>query len=187
MRGDEKRRYVVEAIVVAVVLLLLLVVMLPKFKGAQERTDVVRARRDMKDIGDALILYCKDHGEYLPTQSGNPLSELEGLLQPIAYLEAMPTDPFRRIDSAHRSATSNYDYSRDDYVRFENSSDIGQGWVLGSLGPDLDEEAGLFGRPQPQLMYHVSNGVMSSGDLYWSAYDCDAIILRPTPIPRFMP
>ena len=214
MRQAKRNQYIAEGIAVLVVLVVLVVVTVPKFEDAQTTADVAKVKRDMKDVGDALILHGLDHtqiaadvakvkrdmeeignalilygknnGGYPFSDGGNLHSELNPLTTPVAYLAVMPTDPFRREYSRYKSATSNYDYTR---VRLPSESKgmERQAWLLGSLGPDLDEETGLFGRPQPWMMYDSSNGILSSGDLFWTAYDCDAVLTVPKPTPGGFP
>lgn len=153
---------IVEIILVVLVLSMLLTVSIPRFLNSQVRVDVAKAHRGLRALGDALLLYRVDNRTYFGMTSSNPYEELRLLTTPVAYIESMPTDPFRHSDSVYKGRTSNYDYSS--YGRIS--------WVLASLGPDTDEDAsGLCFQPGPPerlygACYHTSNGLTSSGDLY---------------------
>ena len=153
---------IIEIILVVLILSMLVTVSIPRFLHSQVRGDVAKAHRDLRALGDALLLYRVDNRTYFGMTSSNPYEELRLLTTPVAYIESMPTDPFRHSESAYGSRTSNYDYS----------SLKQQHWLLVSLGPDTDEDtSGSMALPRSRehahkITFDPSNGLTSSGDLF---------------------
>ena len=99
-------------------------------------------------LGRALVAYQVDTGDYPPTLPG----ALSLLTTPVAYLDALPRDPFQT------------DAPR--FYRYENVTENeprGEAWVqfiLHGVGPD-----GEWSQPLGSIVYEPSNGLRSSGDL----------------------
>ena len=153
---------IVEIVLVVAVFSVLLLVSIPRLLHSQLRADVAKVHIDLKTLGDALLAYRGDNSNYFMDTGSNPYRELRLLTTPVAYVESMPTDPFRRPDSVSPSVTANYDYAT---TRREF-------WTLTSLGPDTYENtsaAFLWNGPPERLWesaYHSTNGLTSSGDLF---------------------
>ncbi len=198
--GQAKRfPYAIEVIAVFFILTILALVMIPKFLDAQIRSQIARAQQDLKLIGEALILYSKDHGQYPGNNLKDPDEELQVLTTPIAYLNSMPLDTFRRKEyeiftsevlEDEMSSFASYSYSRFNLPPGSFGGEraaVLQIWYLISPGPDFDEDAAFVpsGTKENYFYYAPSNGVLSNGDIVRSSYDCDASLRFPTPTPSF--
>lgn len=147
-----------------IVLTLVALVSIPRFLSAQLSANVAKVHRDLGILSAGLLAYKRDNACYFNWQSSNPHAELMRLTTPVAYLPAIPEDPYRTSGSVYRSTTSNYDYT-------SVGGGCAQDWVLTSLGPDTDEDAsgvmfspGQRGIPVDRL-YSTTNGLLSDGDI----------------------
>ncbi|MFH1737678.1 MAG: prepilin-type N-terminal cleavage/methylation domain-containing protein [bacterium] len=175
----------IELLIVVAIIGILAAIAVPNFLNAQIRAKVAHCVADMRTIGNALETYRLDNNNYPPWTQNLVLGE-DGahpneiryyrLTTPIAYLNAIPRDPFVRNDGTPKVVADlqHWGYAYD-YV--DNSAHTGWGhvWRLNSWGPDLRNSwAGArdFGSLQegcpngsPLFVYHPSNGLASYGDI----------------------
>lgn len=145
----------IELLIVVAIIAILAAIAVPNFLEAQVRAKVARARTDMRSIATGIEAYRVDHNSYpegtdnpnnYPTEISTFLGPLApgyytfrtrsasgtvgvafaGLTTPIAYMTAIPTDPF----AGHAAGFLTYCY--------RNSKDRKNGWIITSAGPDAD-------------------------------------------------
>ena len=151
-----------------------------------DRVRYARARSDMRSMATAIETYKLDHGSFpaytfrpaessdsaIVTPPGWPgtstfrVSGVDSLTTPVAYLTATFPDPF----ASAKGATFRYQAG-------------GNGWILGSFGPDRDQSTGGDFVWQKQLevydsaaadpivkllplTYDPTNGLVSNGDVW---------------------
>ncbi len=171
-QGSKKAFTLIELLIVVAIIGILAAIAVPNFLNARMRATIARMESDMKALGDALHMYRIDNHAYFKQKGGNPHTELRPLTTPIAYISAIPHDPFRKstVKPRYQSVTENYDYSS-----FGND-DVMTDWILHGLGPDTDEDiwGGSIGPNTPEgfktQLYNPSNGLISSGDVLHNSW-----------------
>ncbi|MBN2329067.1 MAG: prepilin-type N-terminal cleavage/methylation domain-containing protein [Candidatus Omnitrophica bacterium] len=160
----------IELLIVVAIIGILAAIAVPNFLNARMRAQIARMETDMKALGDALMMYRLDNKSYFPQMGSNPHAELRRLTTPIAYINAIPQDPYREGSKKYQSTTNNYDYSA--YGPSSAKTD----WLLHGLGPDTDEDIGVGGYGPntsdlfKRLLYQTSNGIISSGDVIHTSW-----------------
>lgn len=166
----------VELLVVIAIILILIAIGLPNFMTALTRSRVSSAYSEMRSMGTALEVYFVDYGEYPQAALTSSRWRPRGLVEPVPYMEELPTDLFA---SAERSR--GYGYGAMDLRRASR-------WLLVSQGPDRGsntdpvdfypgydpllfigqyfEETAEGDGHYNYLCYSPTNGVVSVGDLY---------------------
>src|SRR5690606_10495857 len=93
----------IELLVVVAIIAILAAIAVPNFLEAQTRAKVSRAKTDMRTIATGLETFRIDNNRYPPdaeiSVGGGPLAyfvRLRFLTTPIAYMTAVPEDPFAR-------------------------------------------------------------------------------------------
>ena len=172
MNFNRKHLKMAEALVFISITALLVLAIIPKFQKVQISHDVTKVYFEQKTIGKALSLYKENNDCFPQMKDGNPSEELAFLTTPIAYIDALPQDPFRGPDSIYQSMTSNYDYSS---FSGQNPSCPTQ-WMLLSLGPDTDEDTtwiefqnSLVESQNQHRLYNRTNGLISDGDIIFTS------------------
>ncbi len=148
----------IELLIVVAIIAILAAIAVPNFLEAQTRAKVSRAENDMRTLATALESYFVDFNLYpayakhgspasavtadtgplknTTTDPGNqrtfrlrgqqePINRFNTLTTPVAYLSSLPSEPF--------ADTRGLSYR---YV-----CDIA-GWIVGSYGPDTDQQSG---------------------------------------------
>lgn len=147
----------IELLIVVAIIAILAAIAVPNFLEAQTRAKVSRAENDMRTIATALESYFVDFNLYPPYAKFNQpvantrtvdsglfnntdggtgrtfrirntpaqLNAFNTLTTPVAYLSSMPTDPFADTRG----------------LAYRYTCDIA-GWILGSYGPDTDQQSG---------------------------------------------
>lgn len=178
----------IELLVVVAIIAILAAIAIPNFLEAQTRAKVSRAKNDMKVVVTALETYMIDNNRYPtyhyanvtdpalhfhlggtvpsfavpdPTWNGrNPITT------PIAYITAMPRDPFaRQVGDAIETSEFlfvNWDYAieRTGIATFPALRASYGPYRLHSRGPDLKG-------PDSGTPYDPTNGTVSRGDVTW--------------------
>ncbi len=164
----------IELLVVIAIILILIAIALPNFLTAVTRSNIASSYAEMRSVGTALEMYFVDHKAY--PQAALVRRELSVLLDPVAYIEELPVDPF---DSGGRPRS--YDYGSREIAHPSR-------WVLAGRGPDRNRTTDnddlefypgytplLFIGLQPKpnapeywdyMTYSPTNGTISEGDLY---------------------
>ncbi|HPO09989.1 MAG TPA: prepilin-type N-terminal cleavage/methylation domain-containing protein, partial [bacterium] len=129
----------IELLIVVAIIGILAAIAVPNFLNARTKALVARMESDLKALGDAMVMYQLDNKCFFGWMGSNPYQELRRLTSPVAYIAAIPADPFRRtFRSTHDSETTNYDYTSYGPAKCMNA------WLLHGLGPDADEDTGVF-------------------------------------------
>ncbi len=160
----------IELLIVVAIIGILAAIAVPNFLNARMRATIARMETDMKALGDALTMYRLDNRCFFAQMGSNPAAELKRLTTPVAYINSIPQDPYRKPNAKYSSTTSNYDYSS--YGPEKCKTD----WLLHGLGPDTDEDIGVgnYGPLTADLfvvmLYQTSNGIISSGDVIHTSW-----------------
>jgi type II secretion system protein G len=177
----------IELLVVVAIIAILAAIALPNFLEAQARAKVSRAMSDLRVLATALESYRVDLNRYPPCSGvglynaapwySNPVSQrLIPLTTPVAYITAIPKDPFPAQSVPTGGGWNVSDYNTYDYVEAHNARGWGSGissggeWRLVSPGPDLLQAWGGQTASLPQanplgVDYDPTNGTLSTGDL----------------------
>lgn len=166
----------IELLVVVAIIAILAAIAIPNMLEAQTRAQVARAKADMRVLGGALEAFGVDHGRYpSPVNYDVPPFQcrLAGLTTPIAYITALPDDPFPE-ENRHNPAVPR----RHHYDYFPREAELEQGrspsewaaafgnteWKVVSAGPD-GSYLPPFGDYGFGPLYDPTNGTRSAGDL----------------------
>ncbi|MGI6454924.1 MAG: type II secretion system protein GspG [bacterium] len=179
----------IELLIVVAIIGILAAIAVPNFLNAQTRAKVANAQSDMQALSTALEMYQMDnnHYPYWVQSDGtnvNPLPRrFYPLTTPIAYLSAVPQDPFifgppgTRLVETQDAAYTTYDYVesrgtiRVTGIAILSPSRRCSEWRLSSSGPDGVNTYGNV------YSYDASNGLRSFGDIVRVgpriSYPCD--------------
>ncbi|MGI8908742.1 MAG: type II secretion system protein [Candidatus Sumerlaeaceae bacterium] len=186
----------VEILITVGIIAILAVIAIPNLLLAQTRAKVTRVKADLAAVVVALELYHTDRNAY-PTYhyannqeanggtsfhaGGSVLDlgvspEFDGrnpLTTPVAYLTAMPTDPFNTRSPDESPEVSQYYYVNWDYAieripspdndAFLKLRKLQGPWRLHSNGPDrTGPDSDVL---EGQVIYSPANGTISRGDI----------------------
>lgn len=188
----------IELLIVIAIILILIAIALPNFLEAQIRARVARAGGDMRAIQIAMESYYIDFKVYPTDHEPDGGIFQRGLFQlttPIAYIGALPEDPFSTNTGLLDPTTqeigwemaSTGTHPREHFIfRTENNSNV-HAWALASQGPDVgsgisfgsamgdnficNSEWPFCGRmllcPSTNgwMTYSATNGTKSAGDI----------------------
>ena len=190
----------IELLIVVAIIAILAAIAVPNFLEAQVRAKVSRAKADMRSVATAIESYAVDANAYplaatLDDPSRFTMFEtgaevIESLVPylvttPIAYISALPRDPFpvkaENGEGADPNQTFHYLDRRTTQVR--NEPDIldryheavygrrnpTSAWWMFTVGPDLDHDEDLSGSEpgRAAALYDPTNGTVSSGDIFY--------------------
>lgn len=160
----------IELLIVVAIIGILAAIAVPNFLQAQIRAKLSRVVADFTMIRTGLESYYIDRNAY-PNwtvdgrgDSGYHPLELRyiKLTTPVAYINTIPKDPFASF--ANEADWKLYGYTYD-YVTDEGSGTgrtYGHRWKITSWGPD---GINSWFNNYPGDFYHISNGLMSHGDV----------------------
>ncbi len=179
----------IELLIVVAIIGILAAIAVPNFLNAQIRAKISKAESEMRSIVTALESYRLDNNMYPPWKNPdgsnkNPLNRrLIPLTTPIAYISAVPQDPFiygppgARMNENQNEAYITYDYTEArSRVHFGGRSVLPAQarcaeFKLTSAGPDYTNTWGNT------VTYMPTNGLTSFGDMIRlgapSSYPCD--------------
>jgi Tfp pilus assembly protein PilE len=180
-----------EVAILLMIVSILVLIAIPQFRTAEVKSKISLARGQLNTLGSALEAYYTDYQSYPPTPYSEPsvpdkaddggsnrtsYYTLRPLTTPVAYIARIPEDPF-----ADKSTPPTYDqgYSRFGHFNagyayrhakgsgrptFPSARELGDDWVLSSVGPDRDYD--LWGTSYDNLiLYDPTNGIISNGDI----------------------
>lgn len=150
----------IELLIVVAIIAILAVIALPNFLDAQVRSRVARVESDMRSLALGLEAYHLDYNDYplsANPPSWQPPTQTWRLTTPVAYLTAVPHDPFVNRPAAMLLGGPFGLFG--DYIHYVDQGVLDQYWLLFSYGPDGDMEF-------QQLHYDPTNGTLSDGDIY---------------------
>ncbi|MFH1744486.1 MAG: prepilin-type N-terminal cleavage/methylation domain-containing protein [bacterium] len=169
----------IELLIVVAIIGILAAIAVPNFLNAQLRARIAATTGNMQAIGSALEMYSIDNGTYPNTYEPenttliNPrIFRFNRLTTPVSYMTASVRDVFNKIDVEpnavypfwgpdtmdHRRLSTWFDHP--DMATIKNQRG---GWAIMSFGPDQDFEST---EKQYLVLFDVSNGVTSDGDIY---------------------
>jgi prepilin-type N-terminal cleavage/methylation domain-containing protein len=165
----------IELLIVVAIIAILAAIALPNFHEAQTRAKVARTRADHRTLITAIEAYRVDWNGLPPSVAGAVPQELRPITTPVAYVTALPHDPFKTrgamlYDFVHYRQEISGGVSR--IFTYDGvESDPRADYFLLGFGPDQDEERNyLGGGPKEDffsdLTYDPTNGVISSGDIF---------------------
>ncbi|MBN2328112.1 MAG: prepilin-type N-terminal cleavage/methylation domain-containing protein [Candidatus Omnitrophica bacterium] len=184
----------IELLIVVAIIGILAAIAVPNFMNAQIKAKVSRVQADFQAFSVALETYCLDFGRY-PVVSNcgavddsmlfSGLMALRPLTTPVAYMSSLHKDPFNEDGQAPTPGGSllnplGYYWYMDRYGRsYGSCGEQGgarfflhpnQKWSMKSVGPDKQENVnGFLGSGDAgyvTVMYEMSNGLNSQGDVY---------------------
>ncbi len=177
----------IELLIVVAIIAILAAIAVPNFLEAQTRSKISRAISDVRTLATALEIYRVDSNQYPPHREflasgvvnypavAGGLNTVELLPQfplttPVAYLTAIPDDPF--IVKTENEISRSYGYVNSRLIReillgrgFTDSANgilptYGE-WRLYIAGPDGDRA----GDTKLNILYDATNGTISDGDI----------------------
>lgn len=199
----------IELLIVVAIIAILAAIAVPNFLEAQVRAKVSRAKSDMRSTATALESYMVDNNKYplaalsgvegnqtaieMEPNYGSFLYRLKALTTPIAYITAIPEDPFAAgfirndvgntdgyklpwgtggpLRSAEFVRPYTFDYAIDDggyswIAKYTYSASAK--WMLRSIGPDTvaSDLVGTMEWDKVAPPYDPTNGTASKGDIY---------------------
>jgi len=135
----------IELLIVVAIIAILAAIAVPNFLEAQIRSKVSRAKSDMRSLATAVESYMVDTNVYFfsrPTKVNAPQNFyrltfaqrragdlMMTLTTPVAYITALPNDPFADIKGTP------FMYSNGGMIARKDT-----GWIMASYGPDLDQK-----------------------------------------------
>lgn len=188
----------IELLIVVAIIAILAAIAVPNFLEAQTRAKVSRAKADMRSVATAIEAYRVDHNNYpLAAELGDPTAPMingteeviESLVPysittPIAYITALPRDPFPPKDEGAGGESKDHSFH---YLDRKTSQVRGEpdvideyheklygyqlnsiAWWMFTLGPDLQHDENLDGtEPEYEAAaYDPTNGTISNGDIF---------------------
>jgi general secretion pathway protein G len=188
-----KRSYgftLIELLIVVAIIGILAAIAVPNFINAQTRAKIARNHSDMQALGTALAQYQLDNNHYPPvTNCAGPADRhgerwaLRVLTSPMSYIASLPSDPFNPGDKESGNVSGRHDYGLYWYMDRLSRGTFGsctpasasrffkndaQKWSLKGPGPNKIEDINTMvtGLGQVILVYDLSNGLISAGDVY---------------------
>lgn len=176
----------IELLIVVAIIGILAAIAVPNFMNAQIRAQIARCVSDMNTLSKALEMYKMDENAY-PTCSKARVAgsgdyfhpnkiRFYRMTTPIAYISAIPQDPFATWanQSDYAQWGSAYDYVNGwmNGSTWNVSGAWGYIWRLNSWGPDNinswgGQRDGQCVKGKPNFIYQSSNGLRSYGDIIW--------------------
>ncbi|MFH1738048.1 MAG: prepilin-type N-terminal cleavage/methylation domain-containing protein [bacterium] len=200
MLGKGRGFTLIELLIVVAIIGILAAIAVPNFLNARMRAKVAKAYSDIKALAMANEMWALDNGNTYPNESEDYPYErgwgergLFWLTTPVSYIASIPSDPFTPAfqemehvgPRTYETGTGKRDGKNVAYCMF-------------TIGPDGVENgissANPFLGPQHQpTTYASTNGLTSSGDIYWYGGDCsvakslvvDGIVYNGTCPPNF--
>ncbi|MBD3267494.1 prepilin-type N-terminal cleavage/methylation domain-containing protein [bacterium] len=178
----------IELLIVVAIIGILASIAVPNFLNAQLRAKIARVKSDMKSLSTALESYQIDHNAYPDFNAWetparyHPISfHLIPLTTPVSYIGTVDMqDPFLKVANAggYDDEVERHSYNYRNYNNFKDPFKFNV-WCLNSMGPDMTTNKGLMTEPWARgiwdhkqfAVYHISNGLVSAGDIAMTGGD----------------
>ena len=85
----------IELLIVVAIIGILAAIAVPNFLNAQVRAKIAKCNAEMRSWLDTYTMYKLDHGQFPPHIDGHPVWQNKFMTTPIAYVGAIPRDPFQ--------------------------------------------------------------------------------------------
>jgi len=162
----------IELLIVVAIIGVLAAIAVPNFLNAQMRAKVSRVQADMKALSTALEQYFLDYNTYVEDHDWPSDTSQRGLFRltfPVAYLAALPEDPFPSGTAKNYSEKNpNFEFGSGN-ASTPSKAWPNQAYIIISPGPNLVEEVDgndSFPFNVTIRSYDTSNGLNSGGDIY---------------------
>ncbi|MFH1743682.1 MAG: prepilin-type N-terminal cleavage/methylation domain-containing protein [bacterium] len=170
--GNSKGFTLIELLIVVAIIGILAAIAVPNFMNARLRTQITRAKAELKSVGDAYLMYHMDTSGWPPHLDGYP-GQHRYVTSPVAYLSTSISDPFQPPPATQHSVSLGQYHCEPATVqqgryKARYPSVYNQLWnaayIPWSYGPDQDHEGDNW------YIYDMSNGLISNGDLDYYVY-----------------
>ncbi len=183
MRGritQPKRGFtLIELLIVVAIIGILAAIAVPNFLNAQIRAKVSRAVADQRSISTALEAYRIDNNIYPPACLADKntrrkvIERYASMTTPVAYMSAIPFDPFFRFDTEIPTTWGGpvYDYFERQTCNVKTAlwgPDPQQKqalYLIHSFGPDGQNSNATIDGWYTIVEFDMSNGLNSNGDI----------------------
>lgn len=184
----------IELLIVVAIIAILAAIAVPNFLEAQVRAKVSRAKADMRSLVTAVEAYVVDNNhyplavaldaphEFTISYTNEPIESLAPyrITTPVAYMTALPRDPFPDKEQTDPHQTFHYLDQQSAEVRGEpelipehyealyGTPRNFRYWMF-TVGPDLNHDEDLT-KADPEIataVYDPTNGTVSNGDIYY--------------------
>lgn len=183
---DHKQAFtLIELLIVVAIIGILAAIAVPNFLQAQIRAKIAKAQSEMNTWVKTYELYRLDNNTFPPHFNGHPVWQNKPLTTPIAYVNAIPRDPFQTETAPNQGTLqwSHGEYHAEFFPQVspirviqdpalyqlalqgrlthnEGGTHIGTVYYVWSMGPDH-----AIARNNLFDIYHPSNGLTSNGDI----------------------
>jgi len=170
----------IELLIVVSIISILASIALPNFLEAQTRAKVARVKAEFAVLATALETYRVDNQNYPETNIRERWQRFTMLTTPIAYITAIPKDPFLPHDKWEEENDTDWGPRHGYYKMGCTPLTKPSRWAISSNGPDLDEDSvpirfypgysdEVFMTLHPDYnfaIYDSTNGTISNGDIW---------------------
>ena len=172
----------IELMIVVAIIGILAAIAVPNFLNARLRARVAQAYSDQRALAMGFDMYALDNNSRYPFRGGSAWNSTiiyPMLTTPIAYMNAIPVDQFTLKDNPQRLDAHWHFYPAWNVYEVAKAQQWQPGWggvpmleavkhgahiLMVSSGPDKHEDIASQGGGV--LTYHMSNGLISEGDIY---------------------
>jgi len=176
----------IELLIVVAIIGILAAIAVPSFLNARIRAKVAQAKSDIRTLAMAHEQYYLDNNTYPNESEHNPWQRSRGeaglfwLTTPVAYINAVPLDSFRRI---HDEEVKLRAYETGVYGIWSGNRTRFIAYFIFTVGPDSSENGMYSANPFTGIQqnggegntYAPSNGLTSYGDIYWYGGNPDVV------------